>query len=356
MNGKTGILYLKFIAISILIIIMGGNNYNSDYNNYEHMYYMSKYFRFDDFDYKAVLWYGYSPDIGYTILNRLFLTIDIDYSGYKLITSAILLIILFACVDKMAKGFFIVIILYVLYPFIVDVIQVRNFFIEVITIIVFYIYWKYQKKYWCIFLVFTGSLFHSSLLVILPFFVFDKYFRSKMNFISKLFIILGVIMPLYAQWLVNVRGGFFIPVDFMKHYNGYVNEEISFGYLLMYLYTIIPLVVLLMIKKYKWKYFDFNEKEYVNSLLAFYKYICCLLPLAIMVTHLSRLPRNILLLFAVVLSIYISKIKGIEKIMVVTLTAVMFYLFGYLELYRTDIDYIAMVLDNNEILYSIIGR
>lgn len=347
--------YLNFIAILILIIVMGGNDYNADYNSYEQMYYMSKYFQIDDFDYNAVLWYGYSPDIAYNILNKIFLSINIDYADYKLITSALLLTVLFIFINRMPSVGFIVIPLYILYPFVIDVIQVRNFFVEVITIVVFYFYYKYKNKSWCICLIIFGSMFHSSLLILLPFIIFEKYYRGNIKLVFKILILVGVLVPIYAQQIISIRGSFFIPIDFMEHYNGYVNEEINYGYLLMYLYTIIPLAVLLFIKQ-KRVLFDNNENEYITSLIAFYKYICCLLPLAILVTHLSRIPRNMLLLYAVAISIYISKITWRKRIVVVLGSLLMFYVFGYLELYRTDIDYVAMILDNNNILYYILGQ
>jgi len=96
-----------------LILLMGGNTNNPDTEIYNNIYYNSEFF---------------SKDMGFGLLVRVFHEcIGVQFDVFKLIVSILGIFLIHLTAKKYVKNISCFYILYFIYPFLMDVIQVRNF-------------------------------------------------------------------------------------------------------------------------------------------------------------------------------------------------------------------------------------
>lgn len=101
--------YIEFVLAWFLI---AGNYDNADYANYLHRYDMGK---------EVLL------DAGFSVLCYFFDTLGFDYQGFKSILSLLCLLLVFRTIKKVSLRPAFIGSLFLLFPFILDVIQFRNF-------------------------------------------------------------------------------------------------------------------------------------------------------------------------------------------------------------------------------------
>ncbi|MGO4961246.1 EpsG family protein [Jeotgalibaca porci] len=106
------------LFIILLGLLMGANTKNPDFNAYLFAYNPNRV----------------GSDFGYSLLVKLFNLIGFSYSSFRITISFIGIFLISKTVNKFVKNKSAFYILYFIYPFIVDIVQIRNFLVMSILI------------------------------------------------------------------------------------------------------------------------------------------------------------------------------------------------------------------------------
>nr|WP_279289313.1 EpsG family protein [Clostridium algidicarnis] len=204
--------------LTLMWVLYGWNTGNADYMNYNVSYYQS-----------AVCAINYSQEVGFQLLCKLFYNFNLEYNQFLIIISIIGLALITSTIKKYTKNIAFVLAMYFMFPFMLDVVQVRNFM--AMAIIVFALRFLIEKKKWgkakYIILVVIASTFHYTAFFYLLFLLTEVRNVKKMTHYSiiiatvgALISYTGIIPPLVAEitssakvymWFTNRMGlGMFI--------------------------------------------------------------------------------------------------------------------------------------------------
>lgn len=346
-----------FIYILGLAVIMGLNTSNADFDMYERQYLSSVYFENAWFDYLEAIKSGYSRDSGFAFLNSIFALNGIGYVLFHFIMCAMGLGIIWYVVTKKVRNISFVFFLYVMYPLFMDIIQVRNFMVEVLLLIGIHLL-SSQKKYKVaiyIGLLLIAGTFHSMGFIYVLFIPFYYILKSRGAWIAKIFILIGLLVPLLFG---KIKSSLFdvatilVGNDATAHYVLYVeSNDMKFGYLAVYGYVVVMLLVLQYMNKIiqESTQVTFCQKRFSDIVYSMYLFCCCLLPISVVAIDALRWPRNLMIASYILLFIYIEHnlIWNLKRIVVVMLLLIISVIFAYWNLYQRDFINIYMILDNN---------
>lgn len=283
--------YIFFSIYVILLILLGFSYDLPDYRMYKGFYDGSIKLNMDDLLYGNNLGAEYSRDLGYTISSYIFNILGFDFFSFRLIVYLICLFVIFIISYRCCKNYILIIGLYTLYPLIIDDIQLRNFVMEVVLFGTMYLYSSckqiLKKSFIWIFMILIASSFHSAALALLCFFIFDLCLDTKFRYIMYVFVVIGLAMPLYANYMQEnflVLKYIFLSMDSsMRHYAIYTEREVIRKHLTCYLFLISSYIymrfLVYMQSKFCFCKKNFN-KVYINTvknslctILFFYHYI-----------------------------------------------------------------------------------
>lgn len=350
--------------VAIIIAIMGGNSSNPDYLNYESMYYNAVNFSWQNFWDPSVSYsMGYCRDFGYSITNYIGNEFGLSYQEYKFVSSLFFFTVLLLYIWKIVKGKLIIFLsLYMIYPFLMDVIQVRNFMFVVLLFVGMYYLsyattWRYLK-FSSIMLI--AATFHTVALLYLPFALFKKWINKKwIKYILYIPILVGILMPVYADWTKsNWMLAWMLLTDTntsVAHYAQYVMETNNGLVYLARYFVLIFIVMFLYRIQDAMKNRNHNFSIYTKNIYLLSLYCLIFLPLFPMFIDLgARLLRNLLYFVMVGAVIYYSSEKRRASGIVVYIIAVLIVgMVGWLELYNVYLrDNVQVILDNN-VLYTL---
>lgn len=181
-----------FLMSILLIFLLGGSLYNSDRLAYEQYYYGLKtgtsFLKFE---------------IGFELLCRIALFFGFSFQILLFIIAIAGMVLIGVTIKKFTPNITVVLVLYLIYPFILETVQIRNFIAASIIIFAFqYIvaYEKNFKKYFI--LVIIASLFHTSALIYFAAYLIQVRNTKKMFYTVLLITILSIILfPLMVDVL-----------------------------------------------------------------------------------------------------------------------------------------------------------
>ena len=191
---------VKFISLSLVIllgVLMGANSSNPDYYVYK-----------DYFDMVRSI-----NDIGFMLMIRFFNLINVDYEYFRLMITILGLTSIHKTVKKFTTNYSFFYLLYFVFPFFIDVVQIRNFFAY--SIVLYATPYLIEgtksgtKKY--IALVLIASSIHLTSIVYLIF-AFMKNIK-KQNILRLLFyLVVFTIMAvtLYRPLFINLMDHVFV--------------------------------------------------------------------------------------------------------------------------------------------------
>ncbi len=293
---------LRMIATKLFIlctnILMAGNIFNLDYNGY-------KYF------YNNAIDYG---EMAYQYLTRIFYTLGFSYQEFKSTSSIIFLLWLAYLLYKMAPKDirWLVMCLYLVFPFFYDVIVVRNFMGSVFLLQGIYYLVSDRKHRVLLFLLFALSAcgFHSLFVLYIPF-AFIPVIIGNRNIRICLYSLI-VIMTIIAatDCMLPIIIYVLSHVESMKiaRFMLYINNRADLGILLFLFFAFTP--VLLIHPYYKFIkrtkhiqddsiYSNYNEYEYIykNHFIAYIYYanliLLLYLPIIVLQSNFGRIFNNI---------------------------------------------------------------
>lgn len=349
---------LVIIAVLALGLIMGGAYDIPDHSMYENMYTASIMNFNYSLDYADAGQGGYSRNIGYTILNNILGNIGFSYQEYKFITSVVLLLLLLLFVRKITIHIIGVISLYLLYPFFMDIIQLRVFYTEVILLIAVYYLSKHKNQisgnfiFFC--LIAIAGMFHSMAWLWILFVPFRLLIQSKrFKFIPWLFIIVGAMLPLYA----NVISSSFLPIMYMmaesdvtSHYQIYaMGDSVRLGYLYVWGYDLALIGLLYKIKNSIMRQpAALLQKNFILNTYILFLFVACILPASAIATESFRWSRVLMIESYISLVIYSTyESNYLRKAMIAFLLVTATGIAAYLNFYAGSAEYVLSAFTKN---------
>lgn len=290
---KSKILIFAFIVL--LLILMGGNTKNPDYYSYEILYY----------NYGNVV----SADFGYRILCAIFRNLGINYEGFRIIISLIGFYLINITIKKYSANKIFVYLLYAIYPFLLDVVQIRNFLMTSIVIYAMsYLVKKSGKstiKY--ILFILIASSIHITALVYLPIALIlylDKniFFKLFIFYIIIIGILAGInkdILEIIANKIINA-----LDLDDSR-FIMYSSIKTQYGYLLYWSLQFLTYAIIKSSKSIcnKNKLVDEHKNKFVDLVYVINLYLLIFLPFYVFEITYHRFARNMMILNYIVYTI-----------------------------------------------------
>jgi len=308
----------KIIVLPIFIIGLStliGLTYDvPDYGPYESYFYLSQYISFEDFDETTSQYYKVNNDIGYMFLNSLGYDSGLTYPEFRFVSTLLCIIIMAIVVYRLTDNIALVFVMYLIYPFIMDVCQVRNFIAEVLLLGSIYLLANRNSKRYLLFgvLVFLGATVHKSFILYLPF-IFFLYARNhkKLSFIYKICLLIGLAMPLYEGVIIGRYEEMLILMqstteEMNASVRGYLSGETRYGFIVAYVKVMIMLLIIRYIRNNSYDIKSDLKRRYVEVIYLFLEYMCIIMPVIGITATMWRYPRNLLLPLAICCAIYLE--------------------------------------------------
>lgn len=261
--------------------LMAGNYYNADYDNYLYKYEMGM---------------DLSIDIGFGFLCHIFHKLGFNYIWFKAIVSFICLCLIFYSISKLSKKKSFYASIFLLYPFLIDITQFRNFIAYSIIYYALLNLFSNSKlsivKY-VILIIIASSIHTTSIFYMI--FVFAKA-RIK---------IWHILVGLYVVSVFKM----FMTSSFQLYYETNKVDVREIPSTIGALYTALPLFFFCLLYYYCDK---FNKSIDINKLSVWRNVsllMLLIIPLYFINTNFSRLFRNILLIDIIFLYDYITTNK-----------------------------------------------
>lgn len=313
---------------------MGANTNNPDYPNYVIYYYNLHNIN--------------TPDIGYALISRIFFSLGIEYTTFRIVFSVVGILLIHQTVRKFTNGSSYFYLLYLLYPFLLDVVQQRNFMAMAIFIyaIPFLLTEKRVDKFKYILLILLGASIQIIAIIYLPLLVIRKMNRQLLlKIILGLLIITAGFIGLNRTLLISITNyitNTFISPDLRISLNTVIMTR--YGYIVFWMMQLTNFLLILWSRRIIIRDSDqlVNERVDKNDLIETnFKmvdliywiniYAFLFLPLYVFNSTYARLMRNIFPLNYIVFYLAIIKLnkKTTEKFLFTSII-ILYVLFLFL--------------------------
>lgn len=332
-------------SFGILMIIFCFSYHNADYIVYEDLYHALK--KTTNYSLEALDIFplvGYlRTDYGYVFITKVFYDLGFSYFDYRVITIGVFFVVIFLISKRIVDFPIFVLLLYFIYPAFVDVVQIRNWYVEIFLLAG--IYWmasgeKYRNLVFVLFIILAATI-HVAALVYLPFVLF-LYIREYKygNGLLSIMCCVGILSPLWAN-LIIAQVPFFLDLAISSNIGGmnYLTDPIGVRHFVAYVAVMVMCGTMYFIKKQYEKgvlSLDNIKKRYIYLVYDISVYFLVLSPLYSLSKELGRVPRNAVLLFYIALAIYITNIKSTHtKTVIVVLSVIFAAAYGYVDFYMS---------------------
>lgn len=301
-----------FVIFLISWFIFGWNTWNADYNTYLKIY--------NNLNNIVVF---KSVEIGFAYFMSFCRFFGFSYNTFLKIYSFIGLFIIYNSTKYFIKNYSMVIILYLIYPFFIDVIQIRNFmsFAIILFGIRFLLNDSLKSKTKYIMTILVASSFHlTSLYYLILLLTSIKSIRNLIYITLSIFLIITV-SPKILYYLIQ-------HFYFLEKYKAYfVTETRPFMFFLFFIYFLIFLLIAFICNNILVNSSIQDNERYKKFGIIVLKIDILLftsLPLIFLNVNFYRLQRNILILNYILFSIIYSKyiFKGSLNIFLIKWTLI----------------------------------
>lgn len=335
-----------------LWVLYAFSSQNADYEMYKNLY---KEYGTQPIQFGAYFLFNLSC--------KLFYNLHISYHGFLAIYSAIGLAIIGYTINKYCKEKNPALAMYMIFPFVFDVIQLKNFM--AMAIIIFAIHYiidaneENQIKNYIMYLILNivAIGFHTFAALCIPFVVFGKMTEKKLNIVYGIFIFIIFILVVTKLFIPIL--GLVLPQEKITAY--FIWETYKPG-LSSTLKSII-IIVLLIISTHYFKYTTLGDEKseqdnFNKVVINIFNYMTCLIIPLFYINQIMRLPRSLLILYYI-MGINCLKIDGIKSLInkrnvIILLSFIMIIFVNY----QTDIfsinnqDLTIVPLFKNNILFN----
>lgn len=297
--SRNNIKPIALMLIFLMWILFALNYYNVDYHNYKAAY--------------ESIGNGISSDyfeIGFLLLIRFFNLLNFSYQGFLIVIATVTLFIFYKGISYITKNTAIVLLLFFIYPFILDIVQYRNFLGFAICLYGLHYILKEEVnkediiKY--ILLVLLAMQIHKSMIIYL--FLLILLIKNNKTIISlSIILFIGILFFVYFN---NI----FLYVLRLVGLESFIRYEVDYNYSTFIQFSLLYVFYLILgIIKYK--------NNYNSKLFRFLIVSIIFLPFIILNGNSSRFFRNILVVIYCVFfqnsfSIY-RKAKSIDIIIMI---------------------------------------
>ncbi|MFC2728179.1 MAG: EpsG family protein [Centipeda sp. (in: firmicutes)] len=282
-----------------LLLIMGLCVNNIDYLPYQGIYAQISAAWINDAD--PFL----HADKGFVLLNLAGVLLGLDYAAFRFFLLLLPLTLLFVTAYRLQVSVCAFFLLYLMYPFFMDAIQIRNFIIESLLFFCIYLFaCKNQKSYGLLpFVALVAAAIQPLMLVYVPFLLFHVlYEREGWRRIPQFFVAVGLIgiafrhdireeWQVLAAWL-SAQGDLLARA---AHYFG-IGAATDSRFLKLYLVILLLTVLLYYARKRILRAEgDSLQSRFVSLAYQLYLYQICFFPLFVLdINFATRFPRNLL--------------------------------------------------------------
>lgn len=269
----------NYFIILLMFFLFIGNYYNSDYNNY---------LRFFERISQGLM----EKEFLYTEIIKIFNYLGMDYRKMLIFYGVIIFYFIIKIVKRYSVNQSFVYLLYFIYPFIYDTIQIRNFIVMVIlSFSIRYIIEKKLCKY--IFCIFIASGFHKVAYIYILFYLVNYLNKKKILLIGIVVNIIGIIIYLTNLLPILLKGKMQeVNINFY-----FIDNNARYGWIIYIFFQI--LILILIEKNIK---LNKNRRDF-NEIVLKINYLCLIfIPLYYYNSTLDRIYRNILLINYIVFS------------------------------------------------------
>lgn len=315
----------------MMIILICFNYNNDDIFSYEYYYDQSMESSAVNTDFLDLHTWKYyiesSRNFGFLLVNQVFSDFGFNFAEFRAITLGMLFFFMFMIIRKMTPYYGIVLLLYLIYPFSFDVIQTKNFYVEVIFLTAFYLYVNAKEHASIKYVLMTGLgvTFHNIALIYLPFIFLKKIYMTK---VFKFILMLMMLsFPIVASYIKDSMWTFLFSIfsdNLFSHYLIYseTNQD-TYMYIAHWLFILIITVLLFYMNHMQKNDLDDNKissaKYLLKSTYIMWLYFCCIIPLFAVSVELLRIPRNFLIPVYICVANYIYQKPGRGKVIFIIL-------------------------------------
>lgn len=331
------------ISFLFIWLLIAGNTNNPDMLSYEYIYYTD----------------NSNIEPAFKLLIDFFRSFGLEYNFFVASISVICLLLIFSSFKKYTKNLNFVIFLYMIYPFILDVIQFRNFIC--VSILVFSLQFllknDLQNKVIFAILIILAGLFHNLYFLYLVLLLINL---QNKNLLIKLIIALTLVFSIIIFLNGNKIPFLYqiLPISVEK-FDSYFTARLRFGFIVIWFFNLSYIYLLGYSKKQVIKNtnsYNFDvTKKYINLVFWINIVTIVFFPLYMVNINFYRLFRNISLINYSVYAITVDKIMENRGKGYSLLKYVFIIILGILILFYYDVgsnfDYIFKpIMENNVIL------
>ena len=349
----------KVIAMFLLLfmwLLFWGNTMNPDYEAYSSLY--------SNIQHGVPAFEKVDMEIGFILIMRLCTLLGLNYTGFLALTSLCCYLMIHSTVKLYCRNYNYVYLLYFIFPFFIDVIQIRNFIAMSILIysVRFLVMSGIKGKVRYVVLLLLATTIHRVSLVYLPMILIRPEKKNNLIYClatcSLLFSILFLLndkeIPIFASYIESYIGH--------GKYLTYFNKKTNWGWILFCYLQLSSFIMVTFSKRIYYKYnrnltttyyCDANRKYinimyYINILLMIY------MPLFILNANFTRIIRNIILLNYIVYSIVNKVIDNIDIKVLYSIFVIIYTLAFFIIIIIPQKEDIIMSVINNNIIYNLL--
>jgi len=349
----------KAVAMFILLfmwLFFWGNTMNPDYEYYSNLY--------TKIQNGVPMIRNISMEPGFIIMMKLSSLLGLNYRGFLILISLCCYLLINSTIKLYCDSYSYVYLLYFIYPYLIDVIQIRNFI--VMSILIYSVRYLVNDglngKIKYIVLLLIAATIHRISIVYLPLILirsekqntFIYYLAICSILFSILFLLNDKEIPILTSYIESYIGH--------DKYLLYFKMKTNLGWILFCYLQISSFVMILfskilyqryIITLFESKYNDITNKfinlmHYANLLLFIY------MPLLILNVNFTRIIRNILLLNYITFSIVSSTIRDRDIKLLYNISTIIYALSFFVILVIPQKEDIILSVICNNIIYSIL--
>lgn len=335
----------KFILFTLILlawIIFWGSYINPDYDVYLSIYNSNGEYTTNSLEY------------GFILLIKIFNLLGFNYEMFLMTVSIVAFCLIHTTVKRFVVNYHYVYAFYFVFPFFMDVVQIRNFLMMAIFIYATKFLVEDKKIKYLICIIIASSL-QISAFAFLPFILINNkgknYIVQVVFFISISTSIILLLNNKEIPFLGNI-------IDFTQSdkLSFYFETTTNYGFLLYWFLQVVSFVLISLSRQLYKKYCNVNLKDdlkmkYINLVYWINVVAFAYLPLYLLNSNFSRLMRNLVILNYIVIAItsYVIKNKEENRIYILIVLVYIVILFGILQIPFFN-DTIKPILENNIII------
>lgn len=340
--------YFIVILFDIIFAIMIATTNCADYGEYEWIYsYASQISNMDGlFESRYYSMGNIEP--GYLLSNKIAYELGMLFFEFRYVLYCACLFIIFLSVHKHCKNIFWVMLLYMIYPMLIDVIQIRNFVADVILLFALGILHSSainKMKY--ILLIVIGMTFHAisfAYIFILPVYQFIDKLSKKIIWIVFIIMLLTGYIFMNQD---NLREVMLLAAIAFERGSTYFGDSIGIRQCFSNIIMLALVIVSYLANYVKKINSDFSKSVHALNMLMFF-----VSPLFLLDSETSRLVRACLLPNYILWAMCIEKISKFSSRLCIysifTLLVVGYMCMNFL--FGVGLEQIPIIINNNEII------